>query len=201
VIQELAACHPGISGTSGTLPGTFTHLGASVHGSRLLLIRWFRVRPPGASRRGLHVSAESVFTFGLDPRRAAAADWGQGRCTPAFPRKRFTQLRMEPRAGARVRYGRRAARGGHERGHGQRGGVEPRQCDPQQWAQAAYGGFTPEPCCGASPGLRAFRVLYRPGCGVVPGSRRLAPRLVRARVARNAAAGSVICLEFLGLPS
>jgi hypothetical protein len=59
----------------------------------LPLIRWFRVRPPGAPLRGLHVSAGSLFTFG--PCRAAvtAAGQDQGRCIPAFPRKRPAQLR------------------------------------------------------------------------------------------------------------
>jgi hypothetical protein len=66
--------------------------------SVLLIICRSRVRAPPAPPGGLHVSAGWRFTFG--PCRAAMTTAGQdqGRCIPAFPRKRPAQLRTGPPA-------------------------------------------------------------------------------------------------------
>ena len=58
-----------------------------------LLIRGFGVQVPGGAPGGLHVSAGWLFTFGPCRTAVTAAGQDQGRCIPAFPRKRPAQLR------------------------------------------------------------------------------------------------------------
>ncbi len=51
---------------SGHFRGTSVQAVRPGRCSGLLLIRWFRVRAPGAPPRGLHISPVSMFTFGSD---------------------------------------------------------------------------------------------------------------------------------------
>src|ERR1022692_3967964 len=83
---------------------------------RCLLSSGSRVRILPGALRGLHVSAGSLFTFGPGPAAGTAAGQEQGRCTPAFPRKRIWQMPDAIAAGvsvvwAGVERGRRRAAG------------------------------------------------------------------------------------------
>jgi hypothetical protein len=65
------------------------------------------VQVPRDTIRGFHVSMRALFTFWACPGHRICHGPGpdQGRCVPAFPRKRLAQLRAEsPACGSAVLY-------------------------------------------------------------------------------------------------
>ena len=69
--RQRAELYARLAGTGDFRPGsvseTWRRCGALAQWqSSGLLTHWFRVRPPGAPRGGLHVSVRSIFTFGSD---------------------------------------------------------------------------------------------------------------------------------------